>query len=346
MSKSLGNVIEIRDGDAKDSGAEIVAPVVRGDRLLGRPRRSTTRSWRAWSTATGRIRNTLRFLLANTADFDAAKRRRAGRRRCWRSTAGRCRAPPRCRPRCWRTTSVYEFHPVVAKLQLFCSEDLGAFYLDVLKDRLYTTAPKSWRGAARRRRCGRSRTRCCAGWRPSCSFTAEEAWQVLAPGKRLDLLRDLLDASTRPTPRCWPSWSRIRASCATRSTRRSRRCAPPAAWARRCRPRSRSTAGAADHALLAVAGRRPQVRPHHLAGDAARRATTWRWRCAPAPPSSANAAGTGATTSATTRRTRRSAAAARATCTARAKRARWPDRGQPKRRRRRAWRCGWAWRRS
>jgi isoleucyl-tRNA synthetase len=38
---------------------------------------------------------------------------------------------------------VYEFHPVVAKLQVYCSEDLGAFYLDVLKDRLYTTAPNS-----------------------------------------------------------------------------------------------------------------------------------------------------------------------------------------------------------
>ena len=38
---------------------------------------------------------------------------------------------------------VYEFHPVVAKLQIYCSEDLGAFYLDVLKDRLYTTAPNS-----------------------------------------------------------------------------------------------------------------------------------------------------------------------------------------------------------
>src|SRR5439155_7712210 len=38
---------------------------------------------------------------------------------------------------------VYEFHPVVARLQVYCSEELGAFYLDVLKDRLYTTAPKS-----------------------------------------------------------------------------------------------------------------------------------------------------------------------------------------------------------
>ena len=44
---------------------------------------------------------------------------------------------------------VYEFHPVVAKLQVYCSEDLGAFYLDVLKDRLYTTAPEVARAAQR-----------------------------------------------------------------------------------------------------------------------------------------------------------------------------------------------------
>jgi isoleucyl-tRNA synthetase len=37
----------------------------------------------------------------------------------------------------------YEFHPVVARLQTFCSEDLGAFYLDILKDRLYTTGADS-----------------------------------------------------------------------------------------------------------------------------------------------------------------------------------------------------------
>jgi isoleucyl-tRNA synthetase len=47
---------------------------------------------------------------------------------------------------------VYEFHPVVAKLQLFCSEDLGGFYLDVLKDRLYTTRPRAWPAARPRPR--------------------------------------------------------------------------------------------------------------------------------------------------------------------------------------------------
>jgi isoleucyl-tRNA synthetase len=37
----------------------------------------------------------------------------------------------------------FEFHHVVQSLQTFCSEDLGGFYLDILKDRLYTTAAGS-----------------------------------------------------------------------------------------------------------------------------------------------------------------------------------------------------------
>jgi isoleucyl-tRNA synthetase len=77
---------------------------------------------------------------------------------------------------------VYEFHPVVAKLQVFCSEDLGAFYLDVLKDRLYTTAPKSLA-----RRSAQTAlwhiTHAMLRWMaPFLSFTAEEAWAVFSPG--------------------------------------------------------------------------------------------------------------------------------------------------------------------
>ncbi len=37
----------------------------------------------------------------------------------------------------------YEFHFIVQKLQGFCSEDLGGFYLDILKDRLYTSGADS-----------------------------------------------------------------------------------------------------------------------------------------------------------------------------------------------------------
>ena len=41
----------------------------------------------------------------------------------------------------------FEFHLVAQRLQMFCSEDLGGFYLDILKDRLYTAARDSPRAA-------------------------------------------------------------------------------------------------------------------------------------------------------------------------------------------------------
>jgi isoleucyl-tRNA synthetase len=72
-----------------------------------------------------------------------------------------------------------EFHPVVSKLQVFCSEDLGAFYLDILKDRLYTTAA----GSHARRSAQTALwqiTHAMLRWMaPFLSFTAEEAWGVM-----------------------------------------------------------------------------------------------------------------------------------------------------------------------
>ena len=166
-----------------------------------------------------RIRNTLRFLLANTSDFDAAKRRGAARPRCWRSTAGRWRARRSCRPRSLAHYEVYEFHPVVAKLQVFCCEDLGAFYLDVLKDRLYTTAPKSLA-----RRSAQTAlwhiTHAMLRWMaPFLSFTAEEAWQVFAPGKSASIFTETYWRLRRARRRrCSPS-GRASARSATRSNK-------------------------------------------------------------------------------------------------------------------------------
>jgi isoleucyl-tRNA synthetase len=89
-----------------------------------------------------RIRNTLRFLMANVSDFDPAKHALPFDElleidRYALSRAAQLQADILAH------YQRYEFHPVVAKLQVYCSEDLGAFNLDVLKDRLYTTAPKS-----------------------------------------------------------------------------------------------------------------------------------------------------------------------------------------------------------
>ncbi|MBP7454344.1 MAG: class I tRNA ligase family protein, partial [Ottowia sp.] len=82
---------------------------------------------------------------------------------------------------------VYEFHPVVAKLQLFCSEDLGGFYLDVLKDRLYTTQP----GSLARRSAQTALwqlTQAMLRWMaPFLSFTAEEAWKLVGSGDSIFL---------------------------------------------------------------------------------------------------------------------------------------------------------------
>ncbi|MDR3299018.1 MAG: isoleucine--tRNA ligase [Candidatus Accumulibacter sp.] len=125
-----------------------------------------------------RIRNTLRFLLANTSDFDAARDMLPPAE--WLEIDRYALAMTRqLKTQCEEDYGKYEFHRVVQALQTFCSEDLGGFYLDILKDRLYTTAANS-----KGRRSAQS-----ALWHvtqtfvklmaPILSFTAEEVWQTL-----------------------------------------------------------------------------------------------------------------------------------------------------------------------
>jgi isoleucyl-tRNA synthetase len=125
-----------------------------------------------------RLRNTIRFLLANIADFDPAKNALPVDewfdldRYAWVLTAD-------LSVELERHYAEFEFHHVVQKLQTFCSEDLGGFYLDILKDRLYTTGRDS-----RARRSAQNAlyhithalTRLMA---PVLTFTGEEVWAVL-----------------------------------------------------------------------------------------------------------------------------------------------------------------------
>jgi isoleucyl-tRNA synthetase len=141
-----------------------------------------------------RIRNTLRFLLANLADFEPARDALPVDewleidRYAWVMTHDMQRAlvPSEsgvAGPAAPGHYGAYEFHLVAQKLQTFCSEDLGGFYLDILKDRLYTTPAGS-----RARRSAQnalyhitqSLIRLMA---PILSFTAEEAWEVLSGGE-------------------------------------------------------------------------------------------------------------------------------------------------------------------
>ncbi|MBI3716287.1 MAG: isoleucine--tRNA ligase [Betaproteobacteria bacterium] len=127
-----------------------------------------------------RIRNTLRFLLANTADFDPTKDALPVNdlleidRYALALTA-------ELQARVLAMYQNYEFQPAMQEIQKFCSEDLGGFYLDILKDRLYTTAAKSsYRRAAQTalHHILQTLTRLIA---PVLSFTAEEIWTVLNP---------------------------------------------------------------------------------------------------------------------------------------------------------------------
>lgn len=125
-----------------------------------------------------RIRNTLRFLLANISDFDPKSHNLPVSD--WLEIDRYALAfSQKLQEEIRNDYGRYEFHLVVQKLQAFCSEFLGGFYLDILKDRLYTAGADS---VARRSaqnalyHITHSLTRLMA---PILSFTAEEAWEVL-----------------------------------------------------------------------------------------------------------------------------------------------------------------------
>ena len=205
MSKSMGNGVDPQE-TSKKLGAEIIrlwvaasdysGDIAGDDKILAR----VVDSYR-------RIRNTLRFLLANVSDFDPARdavplAEMLEVDRYALSRAAQFQAEVLAH------YEVYEFHPVVAKLQVYCSEDLGAFYLDVLKDRLYTTAPKS---LARRsaQTVLWNITHAMLRWMaPFLSFTAEEAWKIFGDSPSI-FLEEYAEIGG-PDEALLARWNRIR----------------------------------------------------------------------------------------------------------------------------------------
>ena len=206
MSKSLGNGIDPQQVSQK-LGAEIIrlwvaasdysGDIAGDDKILAR----VVDSYR-------RIRNTLRFLLANVSDFDV-QTDSVGPDELLEIDRYALARAAELQAEILGHFEVYEFHPVVAKLQVYCSEDLGAFYLDVLKDRLYTTAPKSVA-----RRSAQTAlwhiTQAMLRWMaPFLSFTAEEAWGVFAPGRDSIFMETYWPLAT-PDEALLAKWAAIR----------------------------------------------------------------------------------------------------------------------------------------
>jgi len=205
MSKSVGNVVAPQQVSEK-MGAEIIrlwcaATDYSGD--LGIDDKILARVVDTYR----RIRNTLKFLLANVSDFDPKKDAVPLEQMLEIDRYALSRAAE-LQAEILAHYEVYEFHPVVAKLQVYCSEDLGAFYLDVLKDRLYTTAPKSLA-----RRSAQTAlyqiTQAMLRWMaPFLSFTAEEAWQVIGSSESI-FMETYVDLG-QPDVALLAKWARIR----------------------------------------------------------------------------------------------------------------------------------------
>ena len=179
MSKSVGNVIAPQQV-ADKLGAEIIrlwvastdysSEMTISDEILKR----VVESYR-------RMRNTLRFLLANLADFDSTQHSMPSTE--WLEIDRYAVAlANQLQEEVQAHYQAYEFQPAVVRMLSFCSEDLGGFYLDILKDRLYTSAPNS-----KERRAAQNAlfhiTRNLLKWlSPFLSFTAEEAWTSFPHG--------------------------------------------------------------------------------------------------------------------------------------------------------------------
>ena len=184
MSKSMGNVTISPQKVFDTLGADILRLWVAStdysgelsisDEILKR----VTESYR-------RIRNTLRFLLSNTADFDPEKDAIAIDE-LLEVDRYAIASMKSLQTDIMAHYDKFEFHPVVAKLQTYCSEELGSLYLDILKDRLYTSGTVS-----KARRSAQT-----ALWHithallrlmaPILSFTSEEAWKAFASGKEYE----------------------------------------------------------------------------------------------------------------------------------------------------------------
>jgi len=205
MSKSEGNVVVPQEVSDK-LGAEIIrlwcaSTDYSGD--LGIDDKILARVVDAYR----RIRNTLRFLLANVSDFDPATDavpygEMLEIDRYALSRAAQLQADILAH------YEVYEFHPVVSKLQIYCSEDLGSFYLDILKDRLYTTGPKSLARRSAQTALWQITHAMLRWMAPFLSFTAEEAWKVF--GSSESIFMETYAEFPAPDAALLAKWARIR----------------------------------------------------------------------------------------------------------------------------------------
>lgn len=188
MSKSKGNVVapqKVMDTYGADilrlwvASTDYSGELTISDEILKR----VAESYR-------RIRNTLRFLLANLADFDASKDLFPVDQ--WLEIDRYALVlTEKLQAEILADFDRYEFHLAIQKFVAFCSEDLGSFYLDILKDRLYTTGENSHARRAAQSALHHITHTMMRLMAPILSFTANEVWQTLGLDKEATVFEEL-----------------------------------------------------------------------------------------------------------------------------------------------------------
>lgn len=176
MSKSLGNIINPQD-EINKTGADMLRMWIASSDY----RYEMNAGKQAFKGATDmyrRIRNTVRFLLANTDDFNPSTDSVPLDELVSLDKYIMLRAQ-KVQQAIVAAYDAMDFHQVTQQVTAFCSQDLGGFYLDIIKDRQYTTMAK---GEPRRSaqtamyHIAHALLRWIA---PILSFTAQEAWEAL-----------------------------------------------------------------------------------------------------------------------------------------------------------------------
>jgi isoleucyl-tRNA synthetase len=181
MSKSIGNTVAPGDVIAKHgaevlrlwaAGEDYTADIRLSDEILGQ-----------LAEAYRRVRNTCRFLLGNLADFDPVRDAVPDAALTGLDGWAMLRLH-RTIERVRKAYEAYEFHLAFQSLHNFCAVDLSALYLDVLKDRLYTSAANAPERRAAQTVCYRILDALVRLMAPILTFTAEEVWDHFpAPDK-------------------------------------------------------------------------------------------------------------------------------------------------------------------
>ncbi|MFZ3143750.1 isoleucine--tRNA ligase [Psychrobacter glacincola] len=176
MSKSLGNIITPQE-EINKTGADMLRLWIASSDYRYEMSAGKT-VFKGAIDMYRRIRNTLRFLLANTDDFDPATNsvdinELVSLDKFIIERAQAVQA---------QIISAYDamdFHQVTQHITAFCSQDLGSFYLDIIKDRQYTTQTDGQPRRSAQTAIYHIAEALIRWITPILSFTAQEAWEVL-----------------------------------------------------------------------------------------------------------------------------------------------------------------------